>query len=237
MPPAPGVETARRPVRRRGHRQLARRFARQRVDVHDRRGRKRHRPSRNAAVICARSSPGRRRRDQPVTPSRPRRRPVASRTRRRARRRSNSGEVEVPDRAALAATLTRSLSGRGGEGLGIDDLEHVGSTWLAARPAAHVASLPSPAMRRPSKVRHRGPPSSAASHLPGLGSRNLEQRRSQHLLGARGELRRERRGGADDEASAGLSQAGVEHGLQVEGRRHEDARAGTPSSAAATSAG
>ncbi len=62
-------------------------------------------------------------------------------------------------------------------------------------------------------------------HLAGLGAAvDLDQRRVERGLGARGELRRQRRGRADGQVDRRQRDAGVEQQLQVERRRHQHAR-------------
>jgi hypothetical protein len=142
-------------------------------------------------------------------------------------------EVEVADRAALAGDVDQVVgAAEEAEGLGVDDLEHVGQHRrlrhvTAADGRGGAVAVDAHAVEcAPLRAGGRPP----RRHLACLGAAvDLEQRCAQVLLGARGELRRQRRRRAHDEGERRQWHAAVEHRLQVERRRHQDARRGDAS--------
>ena len=121
---------------------------------------------------------------------------------------------ERPRRRNVSASTTSRTSAR-----------TVGcGTWPPlTRVSRAVAVEPDAVEGAPLGARGRSP----RRHLARFGAAvDLEQRRAEPLLGARRQLRRERRGRADDEVERRQLDLGIEHRPEVERRRHQRARRG-----------
>ena len=137
-------------------------------------------------------------------------------------------EVEMAERAALAGDVDQVVgAAEQAEAIGAEDLEHVGERRrLGHVAAAHDGAIVVAAERQAGEGLPLGAGGGAPGRdLAGFGAAvDLDQRRREGRFRARRELRRKRRGRADDQLDLRHGQARLEQRLQVERRRHQRPR-------------
>ena len=137
-------------------------------------------------------------------------------------------EIQMAERAALAGDVDQVVgAAEQAEAIRSQHLEHVGQRRrlghvATAHPRVIVVAVERQAGEGVPLGAGRGAP---GRHLAGLGAAvDLDQRRGEGRLGACRELRRQRRGGAEDQLDLRHGQAGIEQGLEMERRRHQPPR-------------